>query len=250
VNLLVLAKEPRPGWVKTRLCPPCSPGEAAELAAASLADTLAAARLCGAGEVVLALDGQPGEWLPEGVTVVPQGTGGLDRRLACAWGQVRGPTLQIGMDTPQLTPAALDDAFDALARPGVDAAFGPALDGGWWAVGLREPDPRAFPGIAPSRPDTGRRQRDRLRQLGLRIADLATVRDVDDIGDARAVAAEAPATAFAHTLRRLGHATPHATAEPCAPTEDPPAEPRKARDARASVAPTPWGLREHREHRG
>jgi hypothetical protein len=75
------------------------------------------------------------------------------------------------------------------------------------------------------------------------------VRDVDDIGDARAVAAEAPATAFAHTLRRLGHATPHATAEPCSPTEDPPAESREARDARASVAPRPWDLRDLRDLR-
>lgn len=210
MNLLVLAKEPRPGRVKTRLCPPCSPPDAAELAAASLADTLAAAQGCGADDVVLALDGRPGEWLPAGISVVPQGSGGLDQRLACAWAQVTGPTVQIGMDTPQLTPAALADALDALVRPHVDATFGPALDGGWWAVGLREPDPRAFLGIAPSRPDTGRRQRHRLRQMGLRLADLPPVRDVDDIDDARAVAAEAPGTAFARTLRRLGYAAPGA----------------------------------------
>lgn len=205
VNLLVLAKEPRPGRVKTRLCPPCSPHDAAELAAASLADTLAAARECGADDVVVALDGRPGEWLPDGVAVVPQGSGGLDQRLACAWSQMTGPTVQIGMDTPQLTAAALADALDTLTRPGVDATFGPAVDGGWWAVGLQQPDRRAFLGIAPSRPDTGRHQRDRLRQMGLRVTDLPWVRDVDDIGDARAVAAAAPGTAFARALHRLGY---------------------------------------------
>ena len=57
VDLLVLAKEPVAGRVKTRLCPPCSPTEAAAVAEAALADTLAAAVATGADRVVVSLDG-------------------------------------------------------------------------------------------------------------------------------------------------------------------------------------------------
>src|ERR1700753_3823247 len=64
VHVLVMAKEPIPGRGKPRLSPPCTPQEAAALAAAALADVLAAATTCGADRVVLALDGRPGAWCP------------------------------------------------------------------------------------------------------------------------------------------------------------------------------------------
>ena len=73
----MLAKEPAPGRVKTRLCPPCSPVEAALVAAAALADTLDAAVASGADRVVLALDGRPGPWCPPGVVVIGQGTAAI-----------------------------------------------------------------------------------------------------------------------------------------------------------------------------
>jgi uncharacterized protein len=208
-NLLVLAKEPRPGRVKTRLCPPCTLEDAAELAAAALADTLDAALRSGPDRVVVALDGEPGRWLPEGVEVIPQGEGDLGRRLATAWSQVDGPTIQVGMDTPQLTASTFVDGFATLDRPDVDAVFGPALDGGWWTVGLTRPDPELFLDVPASRPDTGRRQRARLHTRGLRVHDLPVVRDVDDIADARAVAAVRSSTRFARTLHRLGYDDPH-----------------------------------------
>jgi glycosyltransferase A (GT-A) superfamily protein (DUF2064 family) len=140
VDLIVLAKEPVPGRVKTRLCPPCTPESAAALAAAALADTLDAATTSGADRVLLALDGRPGDWCPPGVTVVGQGTGTLSDRLTTAWTHTPGPALQIGMDTPQLTAADLDAAMAALAEPwpgtgpctggGTGGVPGPALDGG------------------------------------------------------------------------------------------------------------------------
>src|SRR3954466_5229454 len=104
-HVLVLAKPPEPGRVKTRLCPPLSPAEAADVAEAALADTLAAVDGCGADHKVVALDGVPGEWLPEGMRVVPQHGRGLAQRLAHAWAAT-GPLtggwgVQIGMDTPQ-----------------------------------------------------------------------------------------------------------------------------------------------------
>lgn len=84
-TLLVIAKEPRPGRVKTRLTPPFTPEEAAGLAEASLADTLHAVAATPATRRVLVLDGAPGPWLPPGFDVVAQCAGGLDERLAEAF---------------------------------------------------------------------------------------------------------------------------------------------------------------------
>jgi rSAM/selenodomain-associated transferase 1 len=199
VHVTVLAKAPVPGRVKTRLVPPYSPAEAAALAEAALADTLAAAVGSGADEVVVALDGRPGPWLPPGCRVVAQRGGGLDERLAAAWADAGGPGVQVGMDTPQLTSADLDAALAALADH--DAALGLAEDGGWWAIALRRPDERVFLGIPTSRGDTGVRQRRRLAALGLRVADLPVRRDVDHAADVAAVAALAPAGRFAAVAR-------------------------------------------------
>ena len=69
MHLLVMAKAPVAGRVKTRLCPPCTPGEAAGLAEAALADTLDAVLEAGAGRCILALEGEPGPWLPAGFEV-------------------------------------------------------------------------------------------------------------------------------------------------------------------------------------
>jgi len=201
----VLAKEPAPGRVKTRLCPPCSPADAALVAAAALADTLDAAVASGADRVVLALDGRPGPWCPPGVVVIGQGRGGLDRRLAHAWshGAGRGPALQIGMDTPQVSAAGLDAAMAALADERVDAVLGPATDGGWWALGMRRPRPQAVLGIPTSRPDTGARQAARLAALGLRTRRLELLSDIDTWPDAVAVAGLAPGTRVAAAVRTV-----------------------------------------------
>ncbi len=89
-EVLVIAKEPVAGRVKTRLCPPFTPAEAAELAAAALADTLEAVLALPARRRVLVLDGRPGPWVPPGFDVVPQSAGGLDERLAAAFGGCTG----------------------------------------------------------------------------------------------------------------------------------------------------------------
>ncbi|MCK1819369.1 DUF2064 domain-containing protein [Streptomyces sp. XM83C] len=197
-TLLVIAKEPRPGRVKTRLTPPYSPDEAASLAAAALTDTLRAVAATPASRRVLVLDGRPGPWLPPGFDVVPQCGGGLDERLAAAFAACTGPALLIGMDTPQVTPDLL-----TLEPDGCDAWFGPAEDGGFWALGLASPDPELLRGVPMSRPDTGARQRARLVEAGLRVRDLPLLRDVDTAADADAVAASAPDGRFAAELARV-----------------------------------------------
>ncbi|MFJ5641506.1 DUF2064 domain-containing protein [Streptomyces sp. NPDC093223] len=194
-TLLVIAKEPRPGRVKTRLTPPFTPAQAAGLAEASLADTLDAVAAAPAVRRVLVLDGKPGPWLPAGFDVVPQCAGGLDARLADAFGHCRGPALLIGMDTPQVTPDLLTVDFADC-----DAYFGPAEDGGFWALGLADPDPALLRGVPMSTAETGAVQRRRLVAAGLRVADLPRLRDVDTAADAAAVAALAPHGRFAARL--------------------------------------------------
>jgi glycosyltransferase A (GT-A) superfamily protein (DUF2064 family) len=186
----VVAKAPVAGRVKTRLCPPCTAGEAAALAEAALADTLEAAAGCGAGRRILALDGEAGPWLPAGFEVVPQRGRGLAGRLAHAWQVAGGPGVQLGMDTPQVTAGLLDDALAALDHVG--AALGHAADGGWWAVALRRPDPAAFLGVPMGLPTTGRHQEARLRALGLDVARLPVLDDLDTVADLPAVVAAAP----------------------------------------------------------
>ncbi|MGW5325354.1 TIGR04282 family arsenosugar biosynthesis glycosyltransferase [Streptomyces sp. NPDC004014] len=193
--LLVIAKEPLPGRVKTRLTPPFSPAQAAALAEAALADTLRAVARAPAGRRLLVLDGRPGPWLPPGFDVVPQCAGGLDERLADAFAHCSGPALLIGMDTPQVTPALLTVDFSDC-----DACFGPAEDGGFWALGLARPEPALLRGVPMSTPVTGAVQRERLVSAGLRVRDLPRLRDVDTAADARAVAALAPHGAFAARL--------------------------------------------------
>ncbi|MFJ7065924.1 DUF2064 domain-containing protein [Streptomyces sp. NPDC101115] len=203
-TLLVIAKQPLPGRVKTRLTPPFTAEEAASLAEAALADTLTAAARVPAGRHVLVLDGAPGSWLPAGFDVVPQATGGLDERLAAAFSACPGPALLIGMDTPQVTPELLAPALHWDAH---DAWFGPAADGGFWALGLARPDPALLLGVPMSRPETGAVQYERLRAAGLRVGSLPGLRDVDTAADARHVAAGAPGTRFAARYAALAPTT-------------------------------------------
>jgi glycosyltransferase A (GT-A) superfamily protein (DUF2064 family) len=218
VDLVVIAKEPVAGRVKTRLSPPYHPDEAAALAAAALTDTLEAVLAAPAARRTLVLDGAPGGWLPcgRGLRIIPQRGAGLDDRLAHAFDDAYAghPMVLIGMDTPQVTPALLHAAMTALTcapaateeRAGRDAVLGPAADGGFWSLGLRTPAAHAHlvRGVPMSRPDTGRRQLDRLTGAGLTVAGLPELRDVDTAADATEVAAIAPHLRFTRTLLDLG----------------------------------------------
>lgn len=206
MNLVVIAKAPVPGRSKTRLCPPCSAGEAADLAEAALVDTLHVVGEAGESldaRTVLVLDGSPGTWLPPGFHLVEQRGGGLAERLAAAFDDVGEPALLVGMDTPQLTPTMVADAVRQMEEPVVDAVLGEAVDGGWWAIGLQRPDPRVFVGVPMSSSSTCEAQRARLDALGLTVAELPVLRDVDTFDDALAVASEAPGTRFAAAVAGL-----------------------------------------------
>jgi hypothetical protein len=194
VHLVVLAKAPVPGRVKTRLCPPCTPDGAARIAAAALADTLDTGAAAPAVRRTLVLDGEYA--VPAGWRRVPQRGAGLPERLAHAFHDTRlpgVPTLLVGMDTPQLTAAHLAHAAELLDTAG--AVLGPAADGGWWALGLRDPaHAEVLRDVPTSTGRTGARTLAALRGLRLHVGLLPMLRDVDTAADATAVAALCPPT--------------------------------------------------------
>lgn len=203
MHLLIVAKEPRPGHAKTRLIPRFGPDGAAALAAAALEDTFEAAARSSADRVVVSFDGDPTDIVPSDFEVVPQRSGPFQDRLAGAWEDAGGPGLQIGMDSPQVTPTTIDAALSLLARPEGGALLGPAVDGGWWAIGLQAPVAGLFTDVPMSQPDTGARQLARMTALGLSTTLLPACRDVDEPEDVALVAAAAPESRFAEVAHRL-----------------------------------------------
>ena len=218
-QVMVIAKEPVPGRVKTRLTPPYTPRQAAELAEAALADTLAAVGSASVTRRVLALDGAPGRWLPSGFDVIGQRGAGLDERIAWALADLRAawpaPVVLIGMDTPQVTPDLLAAAAEPLVSGAADATLGMAEDGGFWLLGLREIDPGLVLGVPMSRPDTGSLQLGRLEAAGLRVGMLPELADVDTAEEAERVAAATPGSRFATCVRVLSQRAVRPLAAAC-----------------------------------
>ncbi|GGM37463.1 DUF2064 domain-containing protein [Dactylosporangium sucinum] len=203
VQLLLLAKAPVPGRVKTRLCPPWTYEQAAGVAAAALADTIDALNATAAVAHTLVVEGELGA--PPGWRLTGQRGGPLGQRIAAAYRDTALPgvaSLLVGMDTPQLTPAHLGAAAERLT--GADAVLGPAVDGGWWLLGLRDPlAGAAVAGVPMSTASTAADTVAALRGHGLSVATAATLRDVDTVTDAVLVAAASPHGRFARTVAGL-----------------------------------------------
>jgi len=202
-TVIVLAKSPVPGRVKTRLTPTFTREEAAALAAAAIRDTLDAVAEAGPRHTVIAWDGPRTPWLPAAASLRDQRGDTLDERLEHVFEDVLGPaddrpTLLVGMDTPQLRGPDLDVDWS-----GVDAVLGMSHDGGYWAIGFRRYHPGAVRGVPMSTSRTGADQLERLRSLGLRVLLLPPLRDVDEPQDAREVAETAPDSRFGRLHRRL-----------------------------------------------
>ena len=192
MHVTIIAKAPVAGAVKTRLCPPCTPEQAARVAAAALADPVTAveegAAATGARRVLL-LDGAGQDWMPTTFEVVSQRGDGLGQRLCNGFVDL-GPGVIVGMETPHVVPA-LAGAIEA-ASCGVDT-IGLALDGGYWMIGLCAESaamaPDLFEGLTMSATHTGLSQIGRLHAHGRRVRLLPTARDLDTVEDLKAVAA-------------------------------------------------------------
>jgi uncharacterized protein len=196
----VIAKSPLPGHVKTRLCPPLTFEQAACVAEAALCDTLCAVADV-PGRHVVALDGEPGGWLPDGFEVTSQGTGGLGDRLAFVFRTIGVPAVVIAMDTPQVTPDLLARAHELLTSH--DIVLAPTLDGGYWLIGMSMLRPEVFDNVVMSSASTYSLQVAQANRLRLTIAELPMLRDVDDWDDAVAVAAEIPDRQFGAAVAAL-----------------------------------------------
>ncbi|WP_396667510.1 DUF2064 domain-containing protein [Microbacterium sp. R86528] len=192
--VVVIAKECVPGRVKTRLSPSFTPEQAAKIAAASLADTLETARGVAADRHILYFDGDATTTPHEGFEVIAQTRGTLDERLGAIFDLIDEPLLLIGMDTPQVKPAQL------RWPDRTDVVFGPAADGGFWALGMREPRGDVIRGVAMSQSDTGALQLAALERAALSVEHLVTLLDVDLAADAHSVAADIPASRFARAV--------------------------------------------------
>jgi glycosyltransferase A (GT-A) superfamily protein (DUF2064 family) len=213
--LLVVAKAPVPGLAKTRLTPPATPEQAADIAAAALLDTLDAVRDTPGAVPVVAMTGDL-TWACRAdeiraalasMTVVGQRGTDFAHRLAnahadAAWRCPGLPIVQIGMDTPQVTPELLRDTAALLTD--ADVVLGPAFDGGWWALGLRDPfHANALRAVPMSRHDTGARTLAALTRHHTNVMIAATLSDVDTVDDAMRVAEQMPASRFADAVAAI-----------------------------------------------
>jgi rSAM/selenodomain-associated transferase 1 len=194
-RVLVVAKAPAPGRTKTRLSPPLTPEEAAELARALLLDTLDSCR----AEIddVALLHSRPEE-APElrslvgpAVGLVLQAGNGLTDALTSGTAASlaeRDAVALVASDVPGLPPGSLTRAFAALAS-GVDVVLGPGRDGGYWLVALRRAHRAPFEDIPWSTPDVLRATLARCAEAGLAVELLEEWRDVDTPADLEALAA-------------------------------------------------------------
>lgn len=199
VTVAVIAKECLPGRVKTRLCPPLTPAQAAAVAQASLSQTLEFVRGLPVAARLLVLDGTARPEDADGFRLIPQATGGLDQRLAAICAAVPGPLLILGMDTPQLELQHVQELLDDWAAPSPvhDAWLGRASDGGFWGLAMHTPRGDLIRGVRMSTDQTGAEQLARLTGAGLQVGQLPMLDDVDTFADAAHVAAMVPGTAFA-----------------------------------------------------
>lgn len=187
--VLVFAKAPAPGRVKTRLTPPFSPEQAAALYRAFAADSLSAAEGTLGARAVVAYepheDWPDPSWLRQPAPEwFPQAGADLGARLAAATGKafVDGAdrVVVIGSDSPQLSPQRIEEAFGALAA--APLVLGPARDGGYYLVGLREPAPSLFDDIPWSGPQVLMATLARAAELHWPVHLLDELEDVDDAG--------------------------------------------------------------------
>ncbi len=189
-RILVFAKAPVSGRVKTRLIPALGAPGAARLARRLLDHTLAEAMAAGSGAVELCASPKfsAPDWadypLPPGVATSAQGDGDLGARLAGAARRhlAQGvPVLLIGADCPALSAVRLQAAAAALADH--DAALYPALDGGYTLLGLRADHPSLYAAIPWSTPQVAAVTRGRMQALGWRVWVGEALPDIDTPAD-------------------------------------------------------------------
>lgn len=187
-HLIVFLKAPRPGTVKTRIAATAGREKACAIYR-ELVETL----LSGLGSLAaVELRFWPDEageeikpWLREGWTSAPQGDGDLGDRLlrafASAFAAGARRVVIIGSDCPAVETADVHSAWRELSSH--DLVVGPAVDGGYWLIGLRAPQPELFDEMAWSSDQVLAVTLQRARGLGRRIQLLRLLNDIDTEAD-------------------------------------------------------------------
>jgi rSAM/selenodomain-associated transferase 1 len=184
-TILVFARHPEPGRVKTRLAATAGPERAAELYRGWVGDVFAVLQpLRGPARLVCCFDGAPrasfAEWDHLADEWWPQPAGDLGKRLAAAFRvalEEGGPTVAVGTDCLEMDAVLVGQAFDLLA--GHDLVFGPTPDGGYYLVGMSADRPGLFDGVRWSSTDTLADHLDRCRERGWSVALLPGRHDID-----------------------------------------------------------------------
>jgi len=187
--LIVVAKRPDPGRVKTRLAARLGDELAARLAEAFLRDTLAQCARIPFVRLVLAFAPRDAaRWfgqLDPQAELLEQREGDLGERLAHAFDHafVTGAraVAAVGADTPHIDSATWSAALARIA-PG-RVVLGPTEDGGYWFLGLATPEPRLFEGVEWGSARVLDQTRERAEAIGLQVELLATAFDVDEPAD-------------------------------------------------------------------
>lgn len=198
--LVVFAKAPVPGQVKTRLCPPLTPDEAATLHGSFVIDMLERTKVATA-KLKLPLDRYlacaPSSALVffkimeerQGVQLIDQVGDDLGARMQQAFTTMLGKGYQrvfiVGTDVPSLPLDHYKQALTLLDTH--DVVLGPALDGGYYLIGLKQATPALFTDIAWSTDHVFAATQEKAASLGLKTALLPSWRDVDTIEDLRAL---------------------------------------------------------------
>jgi len=185
--VIVMAKEPRPGLVKTRLVPALSPGQAAALYRAFLLDVLETTRAVPRADLFCFVHpARAADWFREQAgpawRVEAQVGSLLSERMIAAFDELfrrgYGAVVMRNSDSPTLPHAAITAALDAL-ESGSDVALGPDLGGGYYLVGLTRPRPELFRGVAMSTSSVIDETKRRARELRLTLHEAPRWLDVD-----------------------------------------------------------------------
>ena len=187
--LVIMAKRPLPGRTKTRLTPSLTPDQAAALYEALLRDTIDLA--AGVDTVDLAVAVTPPDAMDYFRPLVSSGTellpvecphiGGCLSQVLSRLLHDHAKAVALNSDGPTLPASYLQQAFVRLDDH--DVVIGPSEDGGYYLIGLCQPQPALFEDIAWSTPSVTPQTIERAQTLGLRVALLPAWYDVDTVAD-------------------------------------------------------------------
>jgi hypothetical protein len=211
-GLIIFTRYPQSGKTKTRLIPLLGPHGAAELQRRMAEHLLTQVReFQKHRSLSLEVRYEGGDthlmrtWLGTDLSFRPQGSGDLGQRMTRAFREAfhagMDRVVLVGTDVPGITPGLLSGAFEALAQ--VDMVLGPALDGGYYLIGLRRAFPQLFVGMPWGTEEVLERTRQIAEELGLSVSLLGTMDDVDRPEDLHLWEKATQHTLEPHPVRRI-----------------------------------------------